>query len=101
MVDVYIWLNDELPKLSPEHMLADPSPNPDGSFISQFSIVDPDDRNCEHACQFRVYPNCIGSARTGSLPSRCYTVAEGEPVNRIHWRAMNGSAIGPAGEAKG
>jgi hypothetical protein len=52
-VDVFIWLNERLPE--PPSRLLVPSLERDGGMLLRFSVVDPDNRFCEHTFQFRVY----------------------------------------------
>ena len=52
-VEVFLWLNDRLPQ-QPSHWLI-PAPEPDGGMLLRFSVVDPENRYCEHTFQFRIY----------------------------------------------
>jgi len=52
-VEVFLWLNDRLPERPSRWLI--PALERDGGMLLRFSVVDPDNRFCEHSFQFRVY----------------------------------------------
>ncbi|MCI0462660.1 MAG: hypothetical protein L0Z62_37400 [Gemmataceae bacterium] len=53
VVEVYLRLTERLANQPAQQMY--PSAEPDGGMLYQFSVIDPENRLCEHTFQFRVY----------------------------------------------